>query len=141
MKLLALAAVLVAAVPLAPAQPPAPQGQALQRALEGVWCNSDDGGRTCWAYDEFFASGRFSACGQTDDDPRAFRGGGAVSVTGRRMCYTVDTASDNFWMAPGQRYCSDIVAIDAHTHRYRDIDTGREFTLYRRSSAEKRCPG
>lgn len=120
--------------------PPAPRGDALHRALHGLWCNSNDGGRSCWAWDEFSADGRFRACGRTDDDPRPFRGAGRVEVKGQRMCYEVDAASENFWLRPGQRYCTDIVAIDAATHRYRDIDTGAEFTLYRRDNRAVRCP-
>ncbi|MGD9833813.1 MAG: hypothetical protein AB7U92_13795 [Piscinibacter sp.] len=120
--------------------PPGPRGDALHRALHGLWCNSNDGGRSCWAWDEFSADGRFRACGRTDDDPRPFRGEGRVEVSGRRMCYTVDAASENFWLRPGQRYCTDIVAIDAQTHRYRDIDTGAEFTLFRRDNRAVPCP-
>ena len=125
---------------LARAESPVLQGPVLQRALEGVWCNSNDGGRTCWAYDEFSSDGRFAACGRTDDDRQAFRGAGSVTVQGQRMCYVVTSASGNFWIRPGGRYCTDIVAIDDRTHRYRDIDTGSEFTLYRRAIADKRCP-
>lgn len=115
------------------------EGAALHRALEGVWCNSNDGGRSCWAYDEFFADGSFEACGQTDDDPRPFRGGGPVSVSGRRMCYTVAFASGSFWLPPGSRYCTEILAIDSQMHRYRDIDTQQEFTLHRVARSARRC--
>lgn len=117
-----------------------PTDTELQHALQGLWCNSSDGGRSCWAWDEFRADGRFEACGRTDDDPRPFRGAGRFEVTGRRMCYTVEAASANFWLKPGQRYCTEIVAIDARTHRYRDIDTGANFTLWRRDNRDKRCP-
>lgn len=116
------------------------EGQALQKALEGVWCNSTDGGKSCWAYDEFFADGRFEACGRHDDERQAFRGTGRVSIEGRRMCYVVLTASSHFWLQPGQRYCTEILDIDAQTHRYRDIDTGQQFVLLRRPAADKRCP-
>lgn len=122
------------------AQPTALRDAALQRALEGVWCNSSDGGRTCWAWDEFFADGFFEACGRTEDDDRPFAGRGRVSVEGQRMCYVVTTASASFWLPPGARYCTDIVAIDATTHRYRDLDSGREYQLYRRPAAMKACP-
>lgn len=117
-----------------------PSGEALQRALQGLWCNSEDGGASCWAWDEFHADGRFEACGRTPDDPKPFFGAGRVSVEGRRMCYVVTAASENFWLPPGARYCTDIVAIDARTHRYRDIDTGAEFTLHRRPAVDKHCP-
>ena len=133
---LALAAALAGVVPAATAA----QDAALLQALQGVWCNSNDGGRTCWAYDEFFADGSFAACGRTDDDPRPFRGGGPASVSGRRMRNTVAFASDNFWLRPGGRYCTDILSIDARTHRYRDIDTQQEFTLHRVAHGATRCP-
>lgn len=112
----------------------------LQHALLGLWCNSNDGGRSCWAWDEFRADGRFEACGRTDDDPRPFRGAGRFGIEGRRMCYVVEAASANFWLRPGQRYCTDIVAIDERSHRYRDIDTGASFTLWRRDNRDRRCP-
>ena len=116
------------------------EGSALQRALEGLWCNSPDGGRTCWAYDVFTADGHFEACGRQEDERQPFKGTGRVSVEGRRMCYVVLTASTNFWLRPGQRYCTDILDIDASMHRYRDIDTGQEFVLWRRSPGPKACP-
>ena len=130
----------VLALPRVSAEPAATHGSALHRALEGVWCNSNDNGRTCWAYDTFLADGTFAACGKTDDDVRPFHGTGTASVEGRRMCYVVATASDNFWLRPGSRYCTDIIAIDERTHRYRDIDTGAESTLHRRDASAKRCP-
>jgi hypothetical protein len=149
----ALGIALLVALPAQPAEGPALQralqgrelqqalqGRELQQALQGLWCNSNDGGRSCWAWDRFGADGRFEACGRTDDDPRPFRGGGRYAVEGRSMCYVVDSASANFWLRPGARYCTDIVAIDARTHRYRDLDSGAEFTLYRRPPAARRCP-
>lgn len=119
---------------------PVPQGPALERALVGLWCSPDDDGRGCWAWDRFFADGRFEACGRAAGDSRPFRGSGRFSVVGQRMCYVVDTASENFWLQAGARYCTDIVAIDRRTHRYRDIDTRAEFVLHRRPVAQRRCP-
>ena len=116
------------------------QGMALQQALEGLWCNSDDGGRSCWALDEFTPDGRILLCGRTDDDPRPFSATGEVTVEGPQMCYRVTLASPNFWLRPGQRYCTQILAIDARSHRYRDIDTLAEFTLFRRPLAQRQCP-
>jgi hypothetical protein len=118
-----------------------PQGAALHRALTGVWCNSHDGGRSCWAYDEFLPDGRLRACGRQEDELQPFHGEGTVTVEGQRMCYLVTAASDNFWLRPGQRYCTDILAIDARSHRYRDIDTGEQFVLIRRDAASAVCPG
>ncbi len=68
----------------------------IAQGLVGVWCNSNDGGSTCWAYDEFRTDGTFEACGRTEDDPRPFRGQGTYSVNGKRMCYVVTQATPNF---------------------------------------------
>jgi hypothetical protein len=138
----AILAALLAALAFAPAaaQAPMPEGAALQRALEGLWCNSHDGGATCWAWDEFGPDGRLHLCGRADGDPRPFHGSGVVTVEGQRLCYRIEAASDNFWLPAGQTYCTAIVAIDTHTHRYRDLDSGAEFTLHRRPAAARDCP-
>jgi hypothetical protein len=113
---------------------------ALARALVGAWCNPRDGDAGCWAHDLFREDGSFQACGRTEDDARPFHGQGRYGVQGRRMCYRVTQATPNFWLPAGARYCTDIVAIDARAHRYRDIDTGAEFELRRVPAAAVRCP-
>lgn len=112
----------------------------LAAALQGVWCNSDDGGRTCWAWDEFTAHGTLEMCGRHDDDPRPFKASAAVTFAGQRMCYVVTDATANFWLQPGQRYCTQIVEVHRGHHVYRDLDTGQQFTLLRRPSGQRRCP-
>lgn len=112
----------------------------LRQALLGAWCNSNDGGLSCWAYDEFREDGSFEACGTAEGDALAFRGAGAYSVHGQRMCYVVTQATPNFWLPPGGRYCTDILAVGSRSHRYRDIDTGQAFELYRVPAARKSCP-
>lgn len=47
--------------------PPMPEGPALQAALQGLWCNSEDGGRSCWAHDRFTPDGRLRMCGRAPD--------------------------------------------------------------------------
>ena len=112
----------------------------LSSALLGVWCNSDDGGRTCWAFDEFDRSGHFQACGKHDDEALGFSGGGKFSVIGQRMCYVVDNATPNFWLGVGGIYCTDILSIGQERHRYRDIDSQQEFELIRVPLSRKLCP-
>lgn len=117
-----------------------PQGEALHRALHGLWCNPTEDGRGCWAWDEFLPDGRLRACGIAEGDARPFFGEGLVRVDGQRLCYQVTAASANFWLPVGGRYCTDILALDAAHHRYRDIDTGAEFSLLRRPPGDRRCP-
>ena len=115
-------------------------GPAMRAALLGSWCNSDDGGKTCWAHDEFFADGRFRACGKTPDDAVPFSGEGRFEVSGQRMCDRIERATDSFWIRPGTRFCTDILAIDERQHSYRDIESGQRFVLHRRESAQPICP-
>jgi hypothetical protein len=112
----------------------------LAQELVGVWCNSNDGGKTCWAFDEFSTSGQFLACGRNEDELVGFAGGGNFTVAGQRMCYVVRTATANFWLQPGSRYCTDILSIGASSHRYRDIDTGKSYELLRVPPSTKQCP-
>jgi hypothetical protein len=106
-------------------------GNTLRTALLGVWCNSVDQGRSCWAYDVFMPDGRFRACGRNPDDGAYFEGSGTFEIVGQRMCYVVGQATDTFWVRPGSRFCTDITAIDARTHEYRDLESGERFVLYR----------
>ena len=135
---LLLAAALLGAC-AGPARLPPLPGAGVAAGLVGVWCNSNDGGRSCWAYDEFRSDGRFEACGQTDDDPRQFHGEGRYTVDGSRMCYVVERSSPNFWLRPGSRYCTEILAVSPTAHRYRDLDTGAEFELTRAAPSAMRC--
>ena len=112
----------------------------LAQELVGVWCNSTDGGETCWAFDEFNAAGQFQACGKTEDETAGFAGAGRFTVTGQRMCYVLDTATPNFWLQAGNRYCTEILTIGPTRHRYRDIDTRQEFELQRVPATRKMCP-
>lgn len=111
----------------------------IEGTLVGVWCNSNDGGATCWAYDEFRADGTFVACGKTEDDALPFRGEGTYSISGKRMCYVVTRSSANFWLGPGSRYCTEILAISPTAHRYRDLDTGAVFELTRVGPSGQLC--
>jgi hypothetical protein len=111
----------------------------LPAALVGVWCNSNDGGRSCWAWDEFTEHGTLTMCGLQEEDLLPFQALATVTFTGRRLCYQVVEASANFWLKPGQRYCTEIVEVLSHSHVYRDLDSGKQFKLLRRPSSQKQC--
>lgn len=138
--LLATAALAAPAAALTPAPLPSLQGEALARALEGAWCNSEDGGLTCWAYDVFSADGQLRACGRFPDDDEAFEGVGEVTVSGDRMCYRVLRASENFWLPPEGRYCSRITGISPQAHDYQDTATGPTIRLHRIPLTAVTCP-
>lgn len=132
---------LLGALAACAAPPPrVPQDEALARALRGAWCNSDDGGRTCWAYDHFRDDGTLRACGRHPDEPAGFDGVGVVRIDGTRLCYRVTAATPNFWVRPGTRFCTRIVAVGADWHRYQDPESGALTTLTRVPVDQVRCP-
>lgn len=134
---LAMLAGCAAPQPMQPMQPL--RDAALLQALQGAWCNSDDGGASCWAWDQFFADGTLRACGRQPDEREPFSGRGAVTVEGDRMCYRVTRATANFWVRPGSVYCTRIVAIGASSHVYEDLDGGRRHTLLRVPASRVDC--
>ena len=114
--------------------------EALRAALLGAWCNSSDEGRSCWAWDVFSDDGQLQICGRFPDDGQPFRGVGAVTVSGDRMCYEVLEASDNFWLAPGDRYCSRITGISDQAHTWQDNFDAPAIRLSRVPQTAVVCP-
>jgi hypothetical protein len=131
--------VLALATVSAASQSTVPEGPALAQALLGVWCNSDDGGKTCWGYDEFLPGGVITACGRVEE--RVFSAAATYEIRGRFACFVVTESSDSFGLKPGHRFCSEMLHIDKDTQRHRDVESGEVTTLYRRPASSKRCPG
>jgi hypothetical protein len=134
-----LATILLAACAATPDEPKPLRDLELSLALAGAWCNSDDGGRTCWAYDIFGPDGTLRACGQFPDEALPFDGTGVVSVTGNVMCYRVTAATPNFWVKPGTTYCTRILAVSRKAHTYQDMESGRTHMLTRVASEVANC--
>lgn len=112
----------------------------LPEGLQGLWCSPTPDGRGCWAWDHFSADGGLHLCGRHEDDTLPFEAHARYTLEGRRLCYRVERASANFWIAPGQTYCTEIVRLSAVAHTWRDIDSGQTYELLRRPIAEKACP-
>lgn len=111
----------------------------LHAELLGLWCNSEDGGRSCWAWDEFRPDGSLHLCGRHAFDREGFSATATVHFSGSRMCYQVLEATPTFWLRAGQRYCTEIVSVAPDAHVYRDLDSGQQFTLLRRPVSDKGC--
>lgn len=135
----AVVAVLLGACASASDEPRPLRDRALVEALRGAWCNSDDGGRTCWAYDIFHADGTLRACGRFPDESQPFDGTGVVGVEGNVMCYRVTRATPGFWVKPGTAYCTRILSVSGTSHTYQDMDSGRTFRLFRVPLSAARC--
>jgi hypothetical protein len=125
------------------AQTSLPSGQALSATLQdGVWCNSEDGGKTCAGFDEFHADGRLTSCGKFSFDRRPFTASGNYEVKGRAVCAVITEASANYAVRPGFRFCVEMLEVTRDRQRYRMTvgDKSEVQTLYRRPKAHKKCP-
>lgn len=122
-------------------QAPVPEGLVLAVSLrDGAWCNSEDNGKTCSAYDDFREDGTIAACGQFSDDRRPFSAQGTYEVKGRFTCFVVTEASETFGLKPGYKFCTESLKIDAKEHTYRDVETGEITTQYRVPKTAMKCP-
>jgi len=135
-----LALLLLAASFFAVGQAQAPVDGDLIRALQdGVWCNSDDTGDTCWGYDEFLPGGLVRACGKDGEDSLPYRAEGRYEVRGRYVCFELTQATPNFGLKPGHKFCTEVLGIDAQTQRYRDLETDEVVVLFRRPKSAWKC--
>ncbi|MET3377102.1 hypothetical protein ABIC89_006183 [Variovorax boronicumulans] len=91
------------------------QDEDLNRALQGVWCNSDDGGKTCHGYDEY-VDGTSSFCGAFPESKEPYTAAMRYKIQGNRICAVI-TASSNPIIGPGFSFCDEILEIDEHSVR------------------------
>lgn len=108
-----------------------PENEELRLALLGVWGNSNDGGQTFWAYDEYLPDGRLIATGIWPGNGKSFRAVANFQTKGRTSCVRVTETSDAFIFPLGLSFCSEVLYIDKAVVRFKDLDNGGEFTLYR----------
>ena len=112
----------------------------LEVALQGAWCNSDDGGKTCWGYDNI-VSGSVTSCGTFPQTRTNFTGQSRYTIRGAKVCHVVTESSVPEILKPGDRFCVEILQIDSRTQRFRDLDTGDETVVYRVDTKSVQCPG
>ena len=125
------------------AQTSLPSGQALSATLQdGVWCYSEDGGKSCAGFDEYHADGRLTSCGKLSSDSRPFTASGKYEVKGRAVCAVLSEASENYAVRPGFRVCVEMLDVTRDRQRYRMTvgDKSAVQTLYRRPKSHKKCP-
>lgn len=108
-----------------------PENEQLRAALIGTWGNSDDEGRTFWAFDEYFPDGRLIATGTLPENGKSFRAVANFQTKGRLSCVRVTETSDPSIFPLGLYFCSEVLYIDNAHVRFKDLDSGKEFTLYR----------
>jgi hypothetical protein len=91
------------------------QDENLDKALQGAWCNSDDGGKTCYGYDEY-VDGRSSSCGVLPENKEPYTATTRYKIQGSRVCAVI-IMSSNPIIGPGFSFCDEILEIDEHAVR------------------------
>jgi hypothetical protein len=113
--------------------------QQLDDSLQGAWCNSDDGGKTCWGFD-VFEPGTSRFCGRSPSDGQVMSGSSRYAISGNRICHMI-TSSNNASIFPiGERMCFVVLDIDASKQIFKSIEDDEENTTYRTRLDNVRCP-
>ncbi len=118
---------------------PVPQGEALRAAMVGAWCNSQDGGKTCWAYDFIDADGKALACNVEARGGLSYVATAQHTVEAAESCFVI-LGSAVPELEVGHRLCIQSFMIDAQIHRFQyKSQDGEVVTLHRRASPPPRC--
>jgi hypothetical protein len=118
-----------------------PENEALSKLLLGVWCASDDAGRTCWGYDHFVDSEFIEACGVLPETGKPFRAKARYTLQGNETCLTVVESNSPQFYPVGQQFCTRVLKIDDQQQTYKEVDTGKQYTSFRVPITAKVCPG
>lgn len=105
-----------------------PKSAALDAALQGAWCYSDDGGKTCWSFD-IYTRGSSTSCG--------FLGAPSFakwrySVEGSIVCHVLTEAKEVSGLPNlviGDNICLDILEVNDKFLRFRLY--GASLTVFR----------
>jgi hypothetical protein len=118
-----------------------PENEALSNSLRGVWCASDDAGKTCWGYDHFVDSEFTEACGVLPETGKSFRAKARYTLQGSKACFTVVESNSPQFFPVGLQFCTRVLKIDDQQQTYKAIGTGIEYTSFRVPITSKVCPG
>jgi hypothetical protein len=118
-----------------------PVDSELDRALQGAWCNSDDGGKTCWGYD-IFSKGQSRFCGRLPENGQAWAGTSTYSIDKARICHVITSIGGDGEqpLKVGERLCFQILSIDSEQQTFRDEAYETETRVYRTRLEDVRCP-
>ncbi len=114
-----------------------PTDQALAKSIRGVWCVSEDQGKTCLGYDQIIDSETSAACG--DYDGELLWGRGTHAVRGSEVCYEMTATSHPEVTPVGYRFCAIVLSIDDEKQTYKFPDNDKVHTMYRTSLTSLPC--
>jgi hypothetical protein len=113
---------------------------ALDDALQGVWCISNDGGKSCWGFEEY-RRGFIWSCGRNPATQAVMKATLRYEVRGKEVCAVVTDASATYPLKPGGPYCINVLDINDQTLQFLGVTSPSETkTNYRVSRARMRCP-
>jgi hypothetical protein len=112
----------------------------LDDGLQGVWCISDDGGESCWGFEEY-RKGFISSCGRKPNTQAVMTATLRYEVRGNRVCAVVTEASATYPLRPGGPYCITVLDVDGRTLQFRGVGSSATMTNYRVPRTSMRCPG
>ena len=110
---------------------------ALEKSIEGYWCNSDDNGKTCWGFDHL-SNGSAFTCIQVGQKYATAKS--RYVVRGNSVCHEVTESSEPEVMRPGYRICLEVVEINEHMQKFRYFNSKEIITIFRTQRAKATCP-
>jgi hypothetical protein len=116
------------------------EGAALDAALQGAWCNSDDYGKTCWGYD-MFSRGSSTSCGRIPESKEEFLATSRYRVDGKRVCHELTSTNPNSLLKVGEQICADVIEVNSRIQRFKLVGDDKETVVYRIPPTQVRCPG
>jgi len=85
--------------------------------LVGVWGNSDDGGKTFWAYDEYTTDGKILSRGEIPGSDINFKIETAYNLKKKEgtyfNCLEIISTSHPEMLPVGKKWCNTMVKIDS----------------------------
>jgi hypothetical protein len=111
-----------------------------EEAKIGIWCESDDGGETCFGYETFYNDGTVIAEGELTEYGIGYKMNGVWSVKGNTTCMTplqissYDLKTKQILESPPvEDICSTMISIDDKEYIYRN-SYGKIETMYKVTS-------
>lgn len=117
-----------------------PRDKELSKAQLGLWCRSNDGGKTCWGFEHFLDGNIVEACGKFPGERHSVIARGTHSTRGDTTCFVITQSSNSEQIQVGSQFCSQLLEINSQYQRHRLLNSDEVFTMYRIPESEKRCP-
>ena len=100
----------------------------------GTWGNSDDGGKTFWAYDKYSSDGTVFSWGEVPDSDIKYEVSSKFEIKtvkgGYLSCLTITATSHSDMMPIGYHWCDKIIKLTNKEFTYMK-DSGKSYTIYK----------